>query len=148
MPSPTVKCITSDLSHNFTPPAVSVQQSCDPPLWSWASLLTTDPVRLGLHVLWFALRTCTVLIKVPRLLIISPKEQRPKLWTQRMLDQAFPQGWGWQRAPSREKLSFKVHSVDYTVLIMESTTSQHANLLLPEPCSVFFTGDGENSVYY
>lgn len=64
--------------------------------------------KLGLHVLWFTLRTRTVLIKVPGLLIISPKEKRPMLWTQRLLDQVFSQGRAWQRAPSREKLSFKV----------------------------------------
>lgn len=72
--------------------------------------------RLGLHVLWFALRTFAVLIKVPCLLIISPKEQRPKLWTHRLLDQAFPQGRKWQRATSREKLSFKVA---YTALVTQ-----------------------------
>lgn len=47
----------------------------------------------------------------------------------------------------KTKFQSSIHSVGYTVLIMESSTSQHANLLLPEPSSVFPTGVGENSIY-
>lgn len=43
----------------------------------------------------------------------------------------------------KRKTTFQsgIHSIGYTALIMQSTTSQHVNLLLPEPCSSFLTGD-------
>lgn len=53
------------------------------PQQSVCNRITSWHGRLGLHVLWFDLSTCTVLIKVPRLLIISLEEQRPKLRAQR-----------------------------------------------------------------
>lgn len=47
----------------------------------------------------------------------------------------------------KTKFQSGIHSIGYTVLIIQSTTSQHVNVLLTDPCGVFLPGVGNNSNY-
>lgn len=96
---PPVRFIASHLAHNFTSPSVSVQQYHSWPLMlsrqTWPSCLVIRSEDL--HRAYQSAPPADYLCK--------KKEQRPKPWTQRPLDQAFPRGQGRQCAPSREKVS-------------------------------------------
>lgn len=66
----------------------------------------------------------------PRTRAALVKREDQKLRTQTLLDEAFPAGAVAGNVFHQEETFCASHSISYTVVIMQNTTSQHVNLLL------------------